>query len=168
MGHAAALSRGDIIMDRVDATILGPVIDRTYAVREIQKLAVARIIKVEIGEKGRAYGIGEAPTLAVSGIRGSYLTVVNVAADGKIQMLFPPQKAEYMAEDTWSRNPRVDLPLGADYAVAIATSAPADDLIHWLRAHNNKRDAFALPALLADKINADRGTRLGTAGLFTN
>jgi hypothetical protein len=36
------------------------------------------------------------------------------------------------------------------------------------RDHNNKRDAFALPALLAEKVNADHGTRLGTAGLFTN
>jgi hypothetical protein len=165
--HAAALSRADIVMDRVDATILGAIIDRTYAVREIQKLAVARIIKVEVGEKGRAYTIGETPKLAVSGIRGSYLTVVNVSADGKIQMLFPPQQAEYMAEDRWSINPRVDLPLGADYAVAVATSDPADDLVQWLRAHNKKRDAFALPAVVAGKINADGRTRLGTAGLFT-
>jgi hypothetical protein len=154
-------------MDRVDATILGAIIDRTYAVREIQKLAVARIIPVEIGEKGRAYTIGEAPKLAVSGIRGSYLTVVNVAADGKIQMLFPTRQAEYMAEDTWSRNPPVSLPLGADYAVVIATSDPADDLVQWLRAHNKKRDAFVLPDILAGKINADGRTRLGTAGLFT-
>ncbi|MBO0753235.1 MAG: hypothetical protein J2P53_14045, partial [Bradyrhizobiaceae bacterium] len=64
-------------------------------------------------------------------------------------------------------HPRVDLPFGTDYTVVIATSAPASDLVDWLRAHKG-RDAFELPAVLAAKVAADDRTRLGTAGLFTH
>jgi hypothetical protein len=41
-------------------------------------------------------------------------------------------------------------------------------LIKWLYAHNNRHDAFDLPAVLAGTIKADGKTRLGTAGLFTH
>jgi hypothetical protein len=166
--HGAVLSRGDLIMDRVDGSILGAIIDRTYAVREIQKLAVTRIIRVEIGEKGRAFAIGEAPTLAVTGVHGNYLSVVNVTADGRLQMLYPSHEAAHMAADTWTSMLLVGPPLGADYAVAIATSGPAGDLLGWLRAHDQKHDAFALPTILAGQISTDGRTRLGTAGLFTH
>jgi hypothetical protein len=44
----------------------------------------------------------------------------------------------------------------------IATSTPAEDLVGWLRVHNQQRDAFELPATLASKISADGKTRLGT------
>jgi hypothetical protein len=62
----------------------------------------------------------------------------------------------------------VDTPLGTDYTVVIATNAPADDLIGWLKAHDKKLDAFELPGVLAAKVAADDKTRLGTAGLFTH
>jgi hypothetical protein len=169
VAHSTALSRGDLIMSQVDGSVLGAVIDRTWAVREIQKLAARRIIDVRMGENGRDYGLGDQPTLVAEGIRGSYLTVVNVASDGTLQLLFPfyPSQEPRMSTDQWTYAPEVDLPLGTDYTVVIATSAPAPDLIGWLRAHNQKHDAFALPGVIAKTIAADGKTRLGTASLFT-
>jgi hypothetical protein len=170
VGEGTALSKGDLIMGQIDASVLSRVIDRTWAVREIKKLATQRIIDVRMGENGKAYTIGEQPQLVAAGIRDSYLTVVNVAADGQIQMLFPYYASHepHMSIDQWTYSPKVDLPLGTDYTVVVATSKPAPDLVGWLRTHNGKYDAFDLPGVLAEKIKADDKTRLGTAGLFSH
>lgn len=169
VANHTALSAGDLIMEKVDGSVLGRVIDRTWAVREIKKLAVTRIMDVTMGENGRSYTLDEQPKLVASGVRDSYLTVVNVAADGTLQLLFPfyPSDEPHMPTEQWTYSPRVDLPFGTDYTVVIATSAPASDLVDWLRAHQ-RRDAFELPAILAAKIAADGKARLGTAGLFTH
>jgi hypothetical protein len=169
VAHSTALSRGDLIMSQVDASVLGAVIDRTWAVREIKKLATRRIIDVKMGDNGKDYTLGDQPTLVADGVRNAYLTVVNVAADGTLQLLFPFYASHdpHMVRDQWTYSPKVDLPLGTDYTVVIATSGPAKDLAGWLRAHNQKHDAFELPGILALTVKADAQARLGTAGLFT-
>jgi hypothetical protein len=170
VGESKALSKGDLISGQIDASVLGRVIDRTWAVREIKKLAPQRIINVQMGEGGKAYSVGDQPNLVASGVLDSYLTVVNVASDGQIQLLFPfyPNQEPHMSIDQWTYSPRVALPLGTDYTVVIATSKPANDLITWLHSHNNKYDAYDLPGILSKKIDADNKTRIGTAGLFTH
>jgi hypothetical protein len=169
VANHTALSSGDLIMEKVDGSVLGRVIDRTWAVREIKKLAVTRVMDVKMGENGRSYTLGELPKMVVGGVRDTYLTVVNIAADGTLQLLFPfyPSDEPHMLTDQWTHSASVDLPFGTDYTVVIATSAPAQDLVDWLRAHK-RRDAFELPAVLTAKIAADDKTRLGTAGLFTH
>jgi hypothetical protein len=172
--HDAALwlaaSGGDLLMSRVDASVLGAVIDRTFAVREIRKLAAARAINVKLGEDGRDYTLDESPALVANGVRGRYLAVVNVAADGTLQLLFPVYASDdpHATNDRWSHPLKVGLPLGADSAVVIATSKPAGDLVRWLQDHDGKHDAFLLPPVLAAAIEADGNTRLGTAGVFTH
>jgi hypothetical protein len=168
--HSTAVSRGDLLMSRVDATVLGALIDRTFAVREVRQLPNPRVIDVKLGEGGKAYTLGDMPELVVDGVRGRYLTAVNVAADGTLQLLFPVYASDdpHMAVDQWTALPKVDLPLGTDCTVVIATSKPAGDLVRWLHAHNGKHDAFLLPAVLAATIEADGDTRLGTADMFTH
>jgi hypothetical protein len=167
--HGTALSRGDLIMSKVDASVLGAVIDRTWAVREIQTMATQRIIDVKMGDKGREYHLDDQPTLVADGVRNTYLTVVNVAADGEVQLLFPFYASHdpHMTRDQWTYSPKVTPPLGTDYTVVIATGGPANDLVGWLHAHDRKHDAFQLPGILAKSIKADGMARLGTAGLFT-
>jgi hypothetical protein len=171
VGERTALTRGDLLRSNVDASLLGAVIDRTWAVREIKKLASRRIIDVTMGENGRAYTLKEHPALVARGVGGSYLAVVNVASDGLLQLLFPDPKAVHqeqrMVEHQWTYSLEVTPPLGTDYTVVIATSGPADEMMKWLHNHNGKHDAFDLPAVLADTIKVDGKTRLGTAGLFT-
>lgn len=163
-----ALTQGDLIMEGVDESVLGRVIDRTYAVREIKKLAVTRIIDVKMGD-GRAYTLNETPTLVASGINGNWLTVVNIAADGTLQRLFPFHSSDnpHMVQDQWTYSPRVDLPFGTDYTVVVATSAAPQGLSDWLRNHNNMRDAYDAVAVLRETFKSDAQARLGTAGLFT-
>jgi hypothetical protein len=51
--------------------------------------------------------------------------------------------------------------------VVIAISPPAVELLAWLQAHNNKRDAFGLPAVITRALAADANARVETAGLYT-
>jgi hypothetical protein len=169
VGHGNALSRGDLVMEKVDGSLLGNVIDRTWAVREIKKLSSSRIIDVKMGDDGRSYTLGDHPRLVISDIRDSYLTVVNIAADGTVQLLFPFFAGDnpHIATDQWSYMPAVGAPFGTDYTAAIATRGPATDLLAWLRGHNNRRDAFELPAVIARTVAADAKARVGAAGLYT-
>jgi Caspase domain/Domain of unknown function (DUF4384) len=169
VGQGKALSRGDLVMGQVDGTVLGNVIDRTWAVREIKKLSASRIIDVKMGEEGRSYTLGDHPQLVVSDIRDSYLTVVNIAADGTIQLLFPfyADHDPHITTDRWSYMPAVSAPFGTDYTVAIATAGPATNLLAWLRSHTDRHDAFELPAIIARTLAADAKARVGTAGLYT-
>jgi hypothetical protein len=169
VGQSNALSRGDLVMTQVDGSVLGRVIDRTWAVREIKKLTGSRIIDARMGDNGKSYSVGQKPDLAVDGIRGTWLTAVNIAADGLIQMLFPfyPTDEPHIADDHWTHPFDVQLPYGTDYTVVIATSSPATDLLAWLRAHNLKRDAVELPEVIGRTIAADPKARIGTAGLYT-
>jgi hypothetical protein len=151
-------------MSLVDGAILGDVIDRTWAVREVKKLSASRIIEVKINEDGGSYALGDHPELVISDIRDSYLTVVDIAAEGTLQLVFPfyASHSPHVTTDRWSYLPAVDAPLGTDYTVVIATSRPAIELIAWLQAHN----AFELPAVIARTLAADANARVGTAGLY--
>jgi hypothetical protein len=70
-------------------------------------------------------------------------------------LLFPFYASHnpHVTTDRWSYLPAVDAPFGTDYTVAIATSRPATELIAWLRAHNNKHDAFELPAVIVRTLD---------------
>jgi hypothetical protein len=170
VGQSNALSRGDLVMTHVDGTVLGGVIDRTWAVREIRKLtAGARIIDARIGDNGKSYSVGQRPELAVDGVRDAWLTAVNIAADGTIQMLFPFYASDqpHVMDDQWIHPFDVQLPYGTDYTVVIATSSRAGDLLAWLHGHNLKPDAVELPAVIGRTIAADPKARAGAAGLYT-
>jgi hypothetical protein len=108
--------------------------------------------------------------LVVGDVRGSYLTVVNIAADGTVQKLFPFYSSDdpHIIVDEWTFMPRVQQPFGADHVVAVATRGPATELLGWLTAHDGKRDAASLPAVIADTVASDGATRIGTMGLYTN
>jgi hypothetical protein len=163
------LSRGDLVMSPIDLSLLGNVIDRTWAIREIQKLSRSRVIDVKMREDGKSYKIGDRPELRISDIRDRYLTLVNIAADGTVQLLFPanPGQDPYIRAENWIYDPVVSPPVGADLVVAIETSHPVERLIDWLYTHNGKPDAFDLPAIVARTIAADVTSRVGTVGLYT-
>jgi hypothetical protein len=164
-----ALDQIDAIMDEdVDASVIGRIADRTYAVREIRKLSVPRILEVKIGDDGRRYSHGEAPRLVANDVGGRWLTVFNIAADGTVQCVVSTScDNPKMSQNQWTYRPQVEKPYGTDYAVVIATSGPAQGLSQWLRAHNQKPDAFDAVAMLRAALTADQQSRIGTAGLFT-
>jgi hypothetical protein len=164
-----ALSRGDLVMSQIDGSLLGNVIDRTWAIREIQKLSRSRVIDVKMREAGKSYKVGDRPELRISDVRDSYLTLVNIAADGTVQLLFPanPSQDPRIREENWQYDPVVGPPFGADLVVTIETRRPVEHLLDWLRAHDGRPDAFDFPAVIARTIAADATARVGTVGLYT-
>jgi hypothetical protein len=177
--NKVALSHGDPIMSEVDGSLLGGVIDRTWAILQTQKLSQSRVMAVRmrdarrpripdgLPEEGKSYTSADQPELTVGDVRGRYLTVVNIAADGTVQLLFPTDERDpHIGGDEWTFLPVVRPPYGADHVVAVATSRPAKNLVEWLVAHDGKRDAASLPAVIADVVASDV-TRIGTVGLYT-
>jgi hypothetical protein len=163
-----AVARGDVIMQGVDASLIGGVIDRTWAIRQIHRLSSPRTLTIGLREEGKAYVPGEQPEIIAAGVRDRYLTVFNLAADGTVQMLFPTGRREPRIDaDEWSYGPRVEKPFGADEVVAVTTTQPATDLVKWLKDHNQKRDAALVPGELARLVATDRFLRVGTVGLYT-
>jgi hypothetical protein len=169
VSEGSALSRGDLVMRPIDGSLLGNVIDRTWAIREVQKLSRSRAIDVEMREGGKSYKMGDRPELRISDVRDHYLTLVNIAADSTVQLLFPanPSQDPYIRGENWTYDPVVRPPLGADLVVAIETSRPVEQLIDWLHRHDGKPDAFDFPAMVARTIAADATSRVGTVGLYT-
>ena len=167
-GHVAE-SHGDRVQSDIDGTLMGGIIDRTWAIREIHKLSAPRVLQVGLRDGGRLYTPDDRPQLSVSEVAGRYLTVVNIAGDGTVQMLFPfhPSDDPLMRTNAWSYRPTVNTPFGADHVVAVATTAPATGLLAWLRTHNNQHDAADLPAAIARAIADDPQARIGTVGLYT-
>jgi hypothetical protein len=173
--NSEASSRGDAVMSKVDGSLLGGVIDRTWAIRQIQKLALARVLTVRLLEGGKLYTQRDHPVLIVEGVRESYLTVVNIAADGTVQMQFPTRAGDDqpIRADGWTSSEDVVSPFGADHVVAVAGSRPAAELVEWLKAHDGtrdatKRDAALLPAVIAGVLASDPAARIGTVGLYTS
>lgn len=164
-----ALSRGDIVMHGVDESLLGGVIDRTWAIRGIQRLSVPRILTIGLREEGKSYVPGETPEIFASDVRGRYLTVFNIAADGEVQMLFPTNGRDpHIGVDEWSYRPVVEKPFGADHVVAVTTERPATEFVKWLIAHNHNRDAALVPDEITRLIDFDATARIGTVGLYTS
>jgi hypothetical protein len=169
ISNSKALSHGDAVMDGVDGSLLGGVIDRTWTIRNIQTLSAPRVLSVRLRDEGKRYVPGETPEIAVSGVHGRYLTAFNIAADGEVQMLFPVSGRNNLIEDgEWSYRPVVEKPFGADHVVAVATERASADFVKWLIEHNHKRDAALVPGEITRLIQTDATARIGTVGLYTS
>jgi len=165
---SAVVSRGDPIMSQVDGSLLGGVIDRTWAIQQTQRLSLRRALTVRLGDNDKRYTVNDHPALIVEDVRDRYLTVVNIAADGTLQILFPTHGRDpHMGTDQWTFPPVVGAPFGADHVIAVATSRPATELVDWLMTHNSQRDAAMLPAAIAKAVASDTAARIGTVGLYT-
>ena len=163
-----AIARGDRLLDHVDASLIGGVIDRTWAIRAIERIAETRVLQIGLTEGGKLYIPGDNPKIIASGVSGAYLTVFNIAATGQVQMLYPAVGGDTrLSEDEWRYAPNVTAPFGADQVVAVVTAAPPAQLLSWLYEHDQRADAALLPGELKKILDADASARIGTVGLHT-
>jgi hypothetical protein len=168
-GKRDALTHGDVVMHGVDGSLLGGVIDRTWAIRAVQRLSASRILMVKLRQEGKNYIPGEDPEIVASDVGDRHLTVFNIAADGEIQMLFPTGgRHSQMSANEWTYRPVVEKPFGADCVVAVSTQRPAADFITWLIEHNHRKDAALIPDQLARLVGSDPTARIGLVGLYTS
>jgi hypothetical protein len=173
VGKNEVLSRGDLVMQFVDGSLMGGVIDRTWAVRRLQEIAESRYLSLQLATGGQLLTAGDVAQIEIDGIAKQRLVVFDIAADATVQMLYPsaPGAAGHCADpqnNGWRCSLRVTPPFGADTIVTLATSAPTDDILRWMRGHHARRDAALIPDLLADAMKTDSTARIGFVGVFTN
>jgi hypothetical protein len=173
IGKSDALSRGDLVMQSVDGSLMGGVIDRTWAVERLREIAERRNLPTQLVSQGRLLSAGDEAQVEIYDIAETRLVVFNIGADATIQMLYPsaPGEAAHCPDaenGNWRCSLAVTPPFGADTIVALASSGASSQLLGWLRAHHGRRDAALIPELLRSAIAADSTTRIGFAGVFTN
>ncbi|MGA8446284.1 MAG: caspase family protein [Roseiarcus sp.] len=173
VGKNEVLSRGDLVMQFVDGSLMGGVIDRTWAVRRLQEIAESRYLSLQLATGGQLLTAGDVAQIEIDGIANQRLVVFDIAADATVQMLYPsaPGATGHCADpqnNGWRCSLRVTPPFGADTIVTLATSAPTDDILRWMRGHHARRDAALIPELLADAMKTDSTARIGFVGVFTN
>jgi hypothetical protein len=173
VGKKEVLSRGDLVMDFVDGSLMGGVIDRTWVVRRLREIAENRYLSLQLATGGQLLTAGDVAQIEVDGIAGQRLVVFDIAADATVQMLYPsaPGAAGHCADprnDGWRCSLRVTPPFGADTIVTLATSRPTDEILRWMRQHHARRDGGLIPELLAETMKADSAARIGLVGVYTN
>jgi hypothetical protein len=173
IGKSEALSRGDLVMQSVDGSLMGGVIDRTWAVLRLREIAEHRNLPTQLMSQGRLLTAGDEAQVEIDDIAEARLVVFNIGADATVQMLYPsaPGEAAHCPDaesGNWRCSLAVTPPFGADTIVALASSGASSQFLAWLRAHHGRRDAALIPELLRSAIAADSTTRIGFAGVFTN
>jgi hypothetical protein len=173
VGKKEVLSRGDLVMQFVDGSLIGGVIDRTWAVRRLREIGENRNLSIQLASEGQLLTAGDVAQIEVDGIANQRLVVFDIAADATVQMLYPsaPGAAGHCADakvNGWRCSLRVTPPFGADTIVTLATSAPTDDLLRWMRGHHAMRDGALIPDLLANAMKTDPEARIGLVGVYTN
>jgi hypothetical protein len=173
VGKNEVLSRGDLVMQFVDGSLMGGVIDRTWAVRRLREMAENRYLSLQLATGGQLLTAGDVAQIEIDGIANQRLVVFDIAADATVQMLYPsaPGAAGHCADprnDGWRCSLRVTPPFGADTIVTLATSGRTDDILQWMRGHHARRDAADIPNLLTDAMKTDPAARVGFVGVYTN
>ena len=173
VGKSEALSRGDLVMQFVDGSLIGGVVDRTWMLKRLREIAENRYLSMQLASGGQLLTAGDVAKIEIGEIAGQRLVVFNIAADATVQMLYPsaPGAAGHCKDpqnDAWSCSLRVTPPLGADTIVALTTSGSANDLLLRLREHHGRRDAALVPDLLTDAMKTDPSARIGFVGVYTN
>jgi hypothetical protein len=173
IGKSEALSRGDLVMQSVDGSLMGGVIDRTWAVQRLREIAERRNLPTQLTSQGRLLTAGDEAQVEVDDLAEAHLVVFNIGADATVQMLYPsaPNEAAHCpdaASGNWRCSLAVTPPFGADTIVSLASSGASNQILGWLRAHHGRRDAALIPELLKGAIAADPTIRIGFAGVFTN
>ena len=173
IGKSEALSRGDLVMQSVDGSLMGGIIDRTWAVQRLREIAERRNLPTQLVSQGRLLTAGDEAQVEIDDLAEARLVVFNIGADATVQMLYPsaPGEAAHCPDaesGDWRCSLAVTPPFGADTIVALASSGASSQLLAWLRAHHGRRDAALIPELLKSAIAADSTTRIGFAGVFTN
>ena len=163
-------SSGDVVESDVQPGELAGIIDRTSAIACLKPLTDPRPQEITMVHGIKRYTPGDPPVVQAAHVGGRYLLVFNIASNGLVQMLFPgPGDQPQSDRDTWSYDPTVTKPFGADHLVAIASSVRLTDFERWLNDHDNRMPPMAglLPQQIGQALLKDPTLRIGTVSLYT-
>jgi hypothetical protein len=164
---------GDMVAQGVTTpAALRGVIEKWNTVEALRPLINERGLHLAIGPRanGVRYVPGEQVTIAL-GRTGAdaaprYATIVNLAADGTVQRLFPltaeDGAGQVAADGTLPVfTNRVVAPFGADHIVALVTAAQPVLLQTMLRSIEGQRQALRLTAPIRDLLASGGGLSIG-------
>ncbi|PGH55413.1 hypothetical protein CRT60_19080 [Azospirillum palustre] len=146
------------------------VIDKWALVLRVKAAAQDRSLALAVEPGDRDYRKGETVSLDIGGNSGTYFTLINLAADGTVNYLYPladrkdppqiPRGGPYRLALT------VEPPFGADHFLAIASPKPMAALQRDLAALDGKPAAAEVAALLNRHL-AGQPVEFGIHGVYS-
>lgn len=146
------------------------VIDKWALVLRVKAAAQDRSLALAVEPGDRDYRKGETVSLDIGGNSGTYFTLINLAADGTVNYLYPladrkdppqiPRGGPYRLALT------VEPPFGADHFLAIASPKPMAALQRDLAALDGK-PAAAEVATLLNRHLAGQPVEFGIHGVYS-
>ncbi len=157
---------------RLDAAIYAlprdarPILQRTRVLQSLKGLVAAGAdapqIRLKSGD-GTMY-LGEEAAFVYTGPAAAlpYLTLFNVASNGKLQLVYPVGGDGAQTRDQFQIAFEVTKPTGVDQLFALACPTPPREMRAYLRDHDQK----TVPVGIIDRV-AHSGCRIAVAGLYT-
>jgi hypothetical protein len=155
---------GDVVAYNVDSSDLASVIDRTAAVRELKKISAKapQLLRLTAGDE--QHHNDDMVQVELSDVAQRSIVLVNVSADGTIQLLYPLGTDQNTAS-TFQISLRVREPFGADQVIAVTSTDRLSELEQVVSELNRRRAPGALIKSMMRYMPAD--VRVGSIGIFT-
>ena len=155
---------GDVVAYDVDSSDLASVIDRTAAVRELKKISAKapQLLRLTAGDE--QHHNDDMVQVELSDVAQRSIVLVNVSADGTIQLLYPLGTDQNTAS-TFQISLRVREPFGADQVIAVTSTDRLSELEQVVSELNRRRAPGALIKSMMRYMPAD--VRVGSIGIFT-
>ena len=155
---------GDVVAYNVDSSDLASVIDRTAAVRELKKISAKapQLLRLTAGDE--QHHNDDMVQVELSDVAQRSIVLVNVSADGTIQLLYPLGTDQNTAS-SFQISLRVREPFGADQVIAITSTDRLAELEQVVSELNRRRAPGALIKSMMRYMPAD--VRVGSIGIFT-
>ena len=155
---------GDVVAYNVDSSDLASVIDRTAAVRELKKISAKapQLLRLTAGDE--QHHNDDMVQVELSDVAQRSIVLVNVSADGTVQLLYPLGTDQNTAS-TFQISLRVREPFGADQVIAITSTDRLSELEQVVSELNRRRAPGALIKSMMRYMPAD--VRVGSIGIFT-
>ncbi|MBY6263171.1 DUF4384 domain-containing protein [Azospirillum sp. 412522] len=169
VGDVLASIPGDPAAPETRRRVQG-VVDKWSLVLRVKAAAQERSLSLAVEPGDRDYRQGETVSLDIGGNSGTYFTLINLAADGTVNYLYPladrkdppqiPRGGPYRLALT------VEPPFGADHFIAIASPKPMAALQRDLAALDGK-PAAAEVATLLNRHLAGQPVEFGIHGVYS-
>ena len=155
---------GDVVAYNVDSSDLASVIDRTAAVRELKKISAKapQLLRLTAGDE--QHHNDDMVQVELSDVAQRSIVLVNVSADGTIQLLYPLGTDQNTAS-SFQISLRVREPFGADQVIAVTSTDRLSELEQVVSELNRRRAPGALIKSMMRYMPAD--VRVGSIGIFT-
>ena len=155
---------GDVVAYNVDSSDLASVIDRTAAVRELKKISAKapQLLRLTAGDE--QHHNDDMVQVELSDVAQRSIVLVNVSADGTIQLLYPLGTDRNTAS-SFQISLRVREPFGADQVIAVTSTDRLSELEQVVSELNRRRAPGALIKSMMRYMPAD--VRVGSIGIFT-